>query len=111
MSVMLHVVLLNHNHQDSKIVVGNFNELRIYSKLILGVEHPQGKGRLITAACPVVFEIIIPKDLAITPYIALISTGSHSHIPPPPNVVSINDLSEIKQVLRTMLTPGLTTST
>ena len=65
---------------------------------------------MVAATCKVVFEIIVPKDPIATPYFALISTGVHIHLPPPPNRPREEDIKEILEVLRPMLTPGLTVS-
>jgi hypothetical protein len=40
---------------------------------------------MVAGTCKFVFEIIIPKDPIATPYFTSISTGVHTHLPPPPN--------------------------
>ena len=65
---------------------------------------------MIATGCNVVFELIIPRDFTATPYFAFISTGIHTHIPPPPSIPREQDIKEILEVLRPMLTPGMTRS-
>ena len=59
-------------------------------------------------SCNVEYFILIPKEIRITPYYILISSGIHSHIPPPPHLILPDELEEIKGILHPMLTPTLT---
>jgi hypothetical protein len=73
-----------------------------------GIDHPQGMGIMVIAPCPVYWHIIIPTDFTAVPYFVLISFGKHSHVPPPPSFVSQDHVLALEEVMRPMLTPGLT---
>ncbi|KAF2466172.1 uncharacterized protein BDR25DRAFT_238033, partial [Lindgomyces ingoldianus] len=73
-------------------------------------DHPQGVGKLTTVPCLATWQIIIPVDLRAIPYYVLIAIGTHTHVPPPPSVVQGEYVEDLKDVLRPMLTPGLTRS-
>jgi hypothetical protein len=75
----------------------------------IGVDHPQGAGKLVATPCNVVFYLFIPESLIITPYILLTSFGKHSHPPPPPNKPPESIIQEIVELVKYTKDPGLTT--
>jgi hypothetical protein len=76
--------------------------------MFVDIDHPQGIGQLITYACPVFYHIVIPNDIEMVPYFVLITFGTHNHIPPPPNLPLEDNIQDIEDIIRPMLTPGLT---
>jgi len=75
------------------------------------VDHPQGKGRLITTKCHVEINILIPKNLEATPYFLFCSHGVHIHPPPPPTRTPESIILELTQLVRKSNDPGLTVRT
>jgi len=76
----------------------------------IDIDHPQGIGNLIQSKCDVLWDIIIPDDFVLTPYYVIISFGTHSHVPPPPHIPQLDNVQSLENVLRPILTPGLTRS-
>lgn len=56
------------------------------------------------------FNIIIPLNTSRTPYMVIVSTGVHTHIPPPPWLVDQDHIEDILNVLQPILYPGITRS-
>jgi hypothetical protein len=73
------------------------------------VDHPQGPGQLVRQGCRVTFEIIIPCNLAETPYYLFSSHGVHTHPPPPPHKTPQELKEEITGLIQRMKDPSLTT--
>lgn len=75
-----------------------------------GTDHIQGQGELKKRCCSVTFNIIIPVDIERVPYMILVSTGIHTHIPPPPWLVSKDSVEDILRIVQPILYPGITRS-
>jgi hypothetical protein len=75
----------------------------------LGVDHPQGQGKLEAASCDVNFIFIEPQDLEKTPYILFTSIGEHTHTPPPPSKTPSEYIHEMAELICRINDPGLTT--
>jgi hypothetical protein len=81
-----------------------------YINNLLGRDHPQGQGQIQQRPCKVVFNIFRPINLQETPYIIWVSSGLHSHPPPPPSRTPDQYLKEILQVIQRIQDPSLTLS-
>ena len=73
----------------------------------LGIDHPQGPGKLVHIDCEVIFHVFVPNDLEETPYIHFTSHGTHSHAPPPPNKPPMQILNEVLELVRRISNPEL----
>lgn len=89
-------------------VVSGLNEFQIDSDSIQGTDHIQGNGKLVKQTCDVIFNIIIPANTQRVPYVILVSTGSHTHVPPPPWLIGPDEMEEVLRVLQPILRPGTT---
>lgn len=85
-------------------------QLVYYTNISLGVIHPQGAGKMQKMTCNVRFRIYIPEDLEACPYAIFLSTGIHTHPPPPPNKPPQLIMDEILDLIRRMQNPDLTLS-
>jgi hypothetical protein len=70
----------------------------------------QEAGDLVHQSCKVVFDAIIPvyEERQTTPYMIFISTGTHSHPPPPPNIPPERLVQELKDIISRLKNPDLT---
>jgi hypothetical protein len=75
----------------------------------LGVDHPQGQGRVEHLDCNVKFIHLLPDDLERNPFCIWISIGEHSHLPPPPTKTPQIILDEISDIIKRINDPNLTT--
>jgi hypothetical protein len=98
--------------QNSRSQKCGINLFLIYFKsilILLGIDHPQGQGSIKKATCQVKFEIFKPLDQEAYPYLIWVSTGIHTHPPPPPIKIPIQYCTEIFSILRRINNPTLTT--
>ena len=51
---------------------------------------------------------MIPVDLVSCPYMIVTCYGEHTHVPPPPSILSEDLKAGLLAVILPMLTPGLT---
>jgi hypothetical protein len=63
---------------------------------------------MINQSCTVTFDYFIPQDLSTTPWILLVSTGIHTHIPPPPTKQPSWIINKITKIIRQINDPNLT---
>lgn len=96
--------------QEKGTVVGSIIAFRTFFNQFSGIDHPQGYGKLIKVSCDVIFEYIIPIDINKTPWILLVSTGIHSHQPPPPVKTPIAILNGLIKVIKRLSSPVITNS-
>lgn len=90
---------------------GNYSLKKPVSNMlltILGIDHPQGPGRLISYDCDVLFYILLPVDRNLCPYAIFLSIGTHLHCPPPPNRAPQALLHDVLDVIRRMEDPRMT---
>ncbi|KAF1811308.1 hypothetical protein P152DRAFT_68557 [Eremomyces bilateralis CBS 781.70] len=73
-----------------------------------GVDHTQGQGKLVSLPCQVLFTVFQPLDMDRTPYLVWVSSGTHSHPPPPPTRTPQQYLEQILQVIQRINNPSLT---
>lgn len=93
------------------VYINSCEHVTIVLIIIPGVDHPQGQGQIWIQSCEVIFNVFVPKDMDITPYIIWISHGRHSHPPPPPTRSPQQYVTEILSILRRINDPSLTTGT
>lgn len=75
----------------------------------LGRDHPQGSGLLKHTPCSVVFTGLVPVDIDRCPYILFTSHGVHQHAPPSPYKLPEKIFQGVKQIIRNIRDPSLTT--
>ena len=75
---------------------------------ILGVDHPQGEGKMVHKECPVEVYWIVPYNLAETPYALLLCIGVHNHPLNPPNKLVPEIATELLELITRMRDPLLT---
>jgi hypothetical protein len=98
--------------QEGKYVVSNLlGRHHKFLSNLLGIDHPQGQGKLEKMSCQVIFNIFRPVDLQSTPFIIWVSTGRHTHPPPPPSRSPRQYLNEILKVIQQMRDQDLISST
>jgi hypothetical protein len=70
----------------------------------------QGAGKLTLKPCNVIFNAVIPRESEreTTPYMIFLSTGTHLHPPPPPNMPPKQLVEELNSVISRMRNPHLT---
>ncbi|KAI2608990.1 uncharacterized protein GGS25DRAFT_479853 [Hypoxylon fragiforme] len=71
-------------------------------------DHPQGRGLIKPASCNCRFEVIIPVDLDLIPYIAVVCTGIHCHPLPPPSKMKKDTMKRGMDLIASMKNPRLT---
>ena len=76
----------------------------------LGQTHHQGPGKLLSKSCNVKFHFYIPQNLEQSPYVILVSTGIHTHPPPPPVKPPSQIVRALVTVIQQMNTLNLTGS-
>ncbi|OAF57839.1 hypothetical protein VC83_05497 [Pseudogymnoascus destructans] len=76
-----------------------------------GVEHIQGRGKLIHTNCNVQFRLFQPYNLIDCPYIIWTSHGVHCHPPPPPSRTPQQLVDSLLTVIKKINDPSLTTRT
>ena len=67
--------------------------------MFLGIDHPQGPGKLIHQDCEVVFYVFVPDDLEETPYIHFTLHGVHGHALSPLNKPPLEILNEVIELV------------
>jgi len=67
--------------------------------VFLGIDHPQGLGKLIHQDYKIVFHIFVPDDLEETPYIHFILHRVHSYAPLPPNKPPLEILNKVIELV------------
>lgn len=73
-----------------------------------GIDHFQGKGKLVKASCSVKFIRIIPYNLAIYPYIIWVSIGARTHPPPAINKTPRDIRQGLLNIIQQINDPSLT---
>ena len=59
--------------------------------------------------CNVIFTALVPVDIEQCPYILFTSQGVHIHPPPPPSKAPERILQGVKQIIKEIQDPTLTT--
>ena len=59
--------------------------------------------------CSVIFTGLVPVDINSCPYILFTSRGVHQHAPPPPHKPPEKIFQGVKQIIRNMRDPSMTT--
>ena len=83
--------------------------LLILFLILLGIDHPQGPGKLNHKECQVRLSFYKPEDLEECPYIIFTSHGVHTHPPPVPSRPAPVIVDGLIQVIRRINDPSLTT--
>ncbi|KAI2780986.1 hypothetical protein F4815DRAFT_468655 [Daldinia loculata] len=71
-------------------------------------DHPQGKGNMVNRKCDCRYQVFIPEDLDIMPYILVVCTGRHTHPIPPPDKLPETLRQEIWELITKTGTSKLT---
>ena len=78
--------------------------LLLMHKIHLASEHRIGnriiEARIIRHECSVKFYHFVPANMQDIPFIALVSVGVHTHVPPPPVKMPPNIVAELQKILR-----------
>lgn len=73
-------------------------------KLHLASEHRIGnkivEAKIIRHECHVKFYHFVPANMQDIPFMALVSVGVHTHVPPPPVKTPPNIVAELQKILR-----------
>ena len=67
--------------------------------MFLGINHPQGPGKLIHQDYEVTFHVFVPDDLEETPYIHFTLYRVYSYIPPPLNKPPLEILNKVIKLI------------
>jgi len=54
---------------------------------------------IISQKCNVQFNSFVPEDIKNSPFIAIVSKGIHSHLPPPPVTIPTNVLEQLNEII------------
>jgi hypothetical protein len=77
---------------------------------LIGIDHMQGQGKLVSIGCDVEFHILIPENTNTTPYVLFTSHGTHTHPVPPPNKPPQSMIADVLRIIRDLQDPELTLS-